>query len=225
MKTVFIKYMTVVLLFEVLSSAQSLPKYKTVLNSETVKSDTIFLWNGKNLDGLKLILNKANPKVESPYFVKEGVIHFFDTQVGYFLTDEIFENYVLHAEWRWPEKNEKGNSGILLDVQLPDTVWPQCIQVQLKQQNAGDFIAMNGAKIINDGKIYSETIKKINDPSEKPEGDWNEADIICKGNSIEVMINGCLQNKGEKVNLNKGRIGFQLEGKSIEFRNIFLVKL
>jgi hypothetical protein len=50
-------------------------------------------------------------------------------------------------------------------------------------------------------------------------------EIICKSNTIEVFVNGVLQNKGTNVNLSKGSICLQSEGKDIEFRNIYLNKL
>ena len=217
-------YLLIVGIIVILFNAQTL-SCQPVVSESIVKADTVYLWNGLNLDGLKLVLKKKNPLEQDAFIIKDGALHFFDTQIGYFLTEEIFENYKLHAEWRWPEENENGNSGILLHVQLPDTVWPQCIQVQLKHENAGDLIAMNGATISGSSEVSSGTIKKMNDSSEKPLGGWNESDIVCLGDSICVQINGQLQNEGTKMNLRRGRIGFQLEGKPIEFKNIFLVKL
>ena len=36
--------------------------------------------------------------------------------------------------------------------------------------------------------------------SEKPTGEWNTMEVICNGNTIEVFVNGVLQNKGTNVN-------------------------
>ena len=61
--------------------------------------------------------------------------------------------------------------------------------------------------------------------SEKPVGEWNTMEVICKTNTIEVNINGVLQNKGTGLSISKGHICLQSEGKDIEFRNVVLTKL
>jgi hypothetical protein len=50
-------------------------------------------------------------------------------------------------------------------------------------------------------------------------------EVTCSGNTIEVVVNGVLQNKGTNVNVTQGSICLQSEGKDIEFRNVFLTKL
>jgi len=151
-------------------------------------------------------------------------MNFSTKQVGYFYTTKDYSNFKLHAEWSWFKRQENANSGILLFIQNPDIVWPECIQVNYKENHAGDLIGMNGAK-------SSETIGKPNDiepkhlsSSEKPTGEWNECDVIARGDSLEVYINGILQNKAAHINFTRGKIGFQLEGKPVKFRNMYLLK-
>ena len=61
--------------------------------------------------------------------------------------------------------------------------------------------------------------------SEKATGEWNTMEVICKGDTIEVYVNGVLQNRGTNVSLNKGSVCLQSEGGDIEFRNVFLTRL
>jgi hypothetical protein len=61
--------------------------------------------------------------------------------------------------------------------------------------------------------------------SEKPVGEWNIMEVKCKGNTIEVTVNGVLQHKGTNVNLSQGSVCLQSEGKDIEFRNVYLTKI
>ncbi len=68
-------------------------------------------------------------------------------------------------------------------------------------------------------------VKKLAASSEKPAGEWNTMKVICKGSTIEVTVNGVLQNKGTKVSVSKGFICLQSEGKDIEFRNVYIEKL
>jgi hypothetical protein len=218
-------FISLILFFSIaVSSSESILKKEINYITKNNTTDTVHLWNGKNLDGLLLILKIRNAEVETPCKVQDGILYFYGKQIGFFQTKEIFSNYKLHAEWRWPEKNENGNSGVLLHIQQPDTVWPKCFQVQLKKDNAGDLLGMNGASTIETAGKPKDTNAKLNLSNEKPEQEWNACDIICHGELIEVYINDLLQNKGTKSNLTKGTIGFQLEGKPIEFRNIFLIK-
>jgi hypothetical protein len=58
--------------------------------------------------------------------------------------------------------------------------------------------------------------------SEKAVGEWNTMEVVCRGNTIEVYVNGVLQNKGTNVSVSRGSICLQSEGKDIEFRNVTL---
>jgi hypothetical protein len=61
--------------------------------------------------------------------------------------------------------------------------------------------------------------------SEKPAGEWNACDITCRGDTIEVVINGVLQNRVTQAVPRAGRIGFQFEGAPFELRNVSVVRL
>jgi hypothetical protein len=50
-------------------------------------------------------------------------------------------------------------------------------------------------------------------------------EITCKSNTIEVYVNGVLQNKATGISATEGHICLQSEGKDIEFRNVFITKL
>ena len=67
-------------------------------------------------------------------------------------------------------------------------------------------------------------IREVAAECEKPVGEWNEADITCKGGKITVYINGELQNEATSDYKN-GYIALQSEGGPIEFRNIYLTSV
>ena len=138
-------------------------------------------------------------------------------------TKDSYSDYKLHVEWRWP--SEATNSGVFVHGQEPDTIWLKCVECQLMAGNAGDFVCMNGADM-NERTDKSKTVvKKMAASSEKAIGEWNTMEVICKGNTIEVYVNGILQNRGTNVSVNQGSICLQSEGKDIEFRNVFLTSL
>ena len=120
-------------------------------------------------------------------------------------------------------------SGVLLHMIGPDKVWPKSLECQLYSEKAGDFWAIDGVKIAEHAKA-SNRVKgrrtiKLKDSSEKPIGQWNEYDIICKDDWLVVLVNGVLQNVATKCSVNSGKICLQSEGTPIEFRNVCLEPL
>jgi hypothetical protein len=61
--------------------------------------------------------------------------------------------------------------------------------------------------------------------SEKPAGEWNTCDITCRGDTVEVAINGVVQNRVTRAEPHAGRIGFQFESVPFELRNVSVVRL
>ena len=66
---------------------------------------------------------------------------------------------------------------------------------------------------------------KLKDSSEKPVGQWNAYDIICKDDWIVVMVNGVLQNVATQCSEKAGKICLQSEGAVIEYRNLYIEPL
>src|SRR6185369_4489547 len=100
-----------------------------------------------------------------------------------------------------------------------------CFQAQMKLTRAGDLLPMNGGKFAEklttppDAKTPQLDRSNPADP-EKPLGEWNSYDIVCRGDTIEVSVNGVLENKITRCEPATGRIGIQLEGTPFELRNV-----
>ena len=71
----------------------------------------------------------------------------------------------------------------------------------------------------------SRRIKNLTDGSEKPQGEWNEMVIECRGSSIEVWVNGDKVNHGTDCTADSGQIAIQAEGAACEFRKVELIPL
>jgi len=183
----------------------------------------IALFNGNDFTGWKLFIPDETVDVTTVWSVQDGVIHCTGVPTGYLRTEADYSNYQLHVEWRWPQ--EPGNSGILLHKTGEDKVWPKCIEAQLKAGNAGDFYMMNGTYFTAPYDRAMQGIPKKNDSSEYPIGQWNSADITCLNDTIEVIINGQLQNQGAQSSDQSGKICLQSEGIPIQFKNITLIPL
>ena len=183
---------------------------------------TVQLFNGKDLSNWSYFLKDPGVDPAAVFTVQNGVIHIKGDPFGYMRTKDTYSEYKLHVEWRYPV--EASNSGVFIHAQLPDTIWLRTFECQLKAGSAGDFVCMNGATM-NEQKNNSRVVNKMSASSEKPVGEWNTMEITCKANTIEVYVNGVLQNKGTGISASKGHICLQSEGKEIEFRNVFLTKL
>ena len=169
------------------------------------------------------ILKDKNADVSKVFKMDMGVLSISGESSGYLRTKGVYSNYELRLEYRWTKV--LANSGVLVHIQPKDTVWPVCYQVQQKADAAGDIICMNGlwAKECKDSVKF--TVPKMKVSNEKPLGEWNRMRIICKGNTMKAYANDELQNYVTELTVNKGFIGFQNEGKPLEFRNLFIRKL
>ena len=192
----------------------------------------IELFNGKDLDNWTIHTDSEDVEPGDIFYVEDGIMNTTGDPFAYIRTRESYSNYNLHLEWRWVE--EPANSGVLLNVQGPDLIFPHCIEAQLMNGRAGDFVLMGkGAAItVKDSTctVMSEenrymAIQKFEESSEKPAGEWNSYDITIKDGSIELVVNGVLQNKGTGFNPTGGNIALQSEGGPIQFRNIYLQPL
>ena len=181
------------------------------------------LWNGKDFTGWKLFIPDESVDVNTVWSVKDGVIHCTGVPPGYMRTEHDYKDYKLTLEWRWVE--DPGNSGVLLHMSGPDMVWPKSIEAQLMAENAGDIWLIGGTEIKEHIDKSERRIVKYEESSEKEPGQWNKYDIFCKGNTIELYVNGVLQNIGTEASVTNGKICLQSEGKPIQFRNLYLEPL
>jgi hypothetical protein len=156
----------------------------------------------------------------------DGTVAVAGTPSGYVATRATFTNYRLHVEWRWPGK--PGNGGVLLHVTggPRDGVWPLSQQVQTKHGFAGDLLPMAGAAFAEPLTSTPGAAPAIRAhaaaDSERPAGEWNSMDVVCRDGAIDVAINGVAQNRVSAAAPRTGRIGFQLEGVPYELRALRL---
>ena len=190
--------------------------------TEPQKSDTVALFNGEDLTGWQLYIEDSTKNAAEEFVVRDGEIALSGT-FGYVRTETPYDNYRLSVEWCWPDSAT--NSGIFVHLQK-DGIWPSCYECQLWNGRAGDIINSGGA----DSEQYRSDstqmiVAKTNPSNEKPQGEWNTAEIVCSGDSVTVYINGELQNRITGISNREGYIGLQSEGGPIRFRNVNLTPL
>jgi hypothetical protein len=183
---------------------------------------SVTLYNGKDLAGWNYVTPGKESINEICHPKPDGVLAIDGKPNGYLATSASYENYVLHLEWRWSDK--PGNAGVLVHITdgPMDRIWPISFQIQTKNTRVGDVLPMSTAKFAEapTPQMTPDQVARSGSDSEKPVGQWNSCYIVCRGDTIEVTINGMLQNKVTRCVPSSGKIGFQLEGVPYELRNI-----
>jgi 3-keto-disaccharide hydrolase len=192
-----------------------------------VPKEKVMLWNGADFAGWKLFLSDSAADVAKTWSIAQGVLRCEGRPRGYMRTETSYADYHLHVEWRWPGK--PGNNGVLAHMTGADEVWPKSLECQLHSGNAGDFWVIGGVETAEHAKggsrVKGRRTIKLKASSEKPLGQWNDYDIVCKDDWLVVMVNGVLQNVATKCSEKAGKICLQSEGALIEYRNIYVEPL
>jgi 3-keto-disaccharide hydrolase len=188
-----------------------------------VPTHQIELFDGKDFSGWTFCMkNHADPM--KTWSVTNGVIHCTGRPSGYLRTTQAYSNCVLTVEWRFVKIAPRAdNTGVLVYIQPPDKVWPQCVQVQGKHDHQGDIFVMAGAECREHKGLNANTPVSMRGPSnENPVGVWNTNVTICAGDVVKAVINGKLMNEITDCTISSGFIGVQSEGGDIEIRKIYL---
>ncbi len=186
----------------------------------------IELFNGRDFTGWTFCM-KSNADPALTWSVTNGVIHCTGKPNGYLRTTQSYSNYIVTVEWRFVKVAPKAdNTGVLVHMQLPDKVWPMCIQNQGKSGRQGDLFLMEGAESKEHQGMDKNTPVPMHDKSnEKPVGEWDTNVTVCAGNSVKACINGKFMNETTECTISSGFVGIQSEGGDIEIRKVFLEPL
>jgi hypothetical protein len=192
------------------------------------KDSGIELFNGTNFSGFTFCMKDDADPLQT-WSVTNGVIHCTGKPTGYIRTEKSFQNYTLTVEWRFIKIAPKAdNTGVLVHMQLPDKVWPMCVQVQGKHDRQGDLFVMSGAECKEHlalGKDANTPVPMRGNSNEKNIGEWNSSVTICSNAVVRAFINGKLMNEISECTVTNGFIGIQSEGGDIEIRKMFLEPL
>nr|WP_295928341.1 DUF1080 domain-containing protein [uncultured Dyadobacter sp.] len=199
-------------------------------------SQTKALFNGKDLKGWHIDIPEMdkNPNAVNPFLVRNGLLVSLGTPGGHLITDAQHENFRFTFQYRFAGK--PGNCGALVFVSKPRDLYemfPKSIEVQLMNQNAGDFWCIQEDITVPDMEkrrgpkekwgVNGDKLRRIpnlTDGTEKPLGEWNSMVIECVKNTIKVWLNGVLVNYGYDATASKGQIALQSEGSEVEFKEV-----
>ena len=189
---------------------------------------------GENLDGWACYLADPDVQVEDVWRVEDGVIICSGTPLGYLYTKDDFRDFVLKLQWRWPPAAGAGKGGVLIRTTGEHKIWPKSLEAQINAGDAGDFWGLDGYELSGPtermrsfdheqfGKLTN--VKKTR-ALEKPPGQWNSYEIIARGDTVTLVINGEQVNKATGCDLDSGKICLTSEGSEIHFRNVVVTTI
>ena len=193
------------------------------------------LFNGTDLSGwhIDVPAMDQNPDTIHPFIIRDGMLVTLGEPIGHIITDDEYENYRLHIEYRFV--GGAGNGGVMLHtstLRAVNNLFPQSLEVQMQHGDVGDFwcfqedievvdiIERRGPKEnwgSTDGTLRN--IKKLVDAENEP-GEWNVLVIECLSDEVKVQLNNSIVNYGFNCTAKKGNIALQSEGSEIEFKTI-----
>ncbi len=199
-------------------------------------------FDGQSLAGwhADVLIDENAVEQNEAFGVERGMLVSYGLPLGHLITDEVYRDYRLTVEYRWP--GEPGNCGVLVHCSTPRYLYkqfPKSIECQLHVGNAGDFWCI-GESVSTPNmeerrnpdpatwggeEGQARRIKNLTDDSENPIGEWNTMIIECRGASIDVWVNGDHVNSGHDCTASEGQIAIQAEGAACEFRRLELESL
>jgi hypothetical protein len=91
--------------------------------------------------------------------------------------------------------------------------------------SAGE-VRVNGGSLVHELTTGNpKSVPRRTPGTEKPVGEWNAYDIVCRSNTVAIHVNGILQNEITGSSVDAGAIGLQAGRKPVEFRNLVLEPL
>ncbi|MHC8948660.1 3-keto-disaccharide hydrolase [Sphingobacterium hungaricum] len=178
---------------------------------------------------------------DTTWFKKGEVLVCKGWPIGVIRSEKMYENFVLHVEWR--HLTAGGNSGIFVwsDAQpdpvgrLPGGVEVQMLELDWVNQHKvngepapiayvhGELFGVGGVKTIPDNP-RGERSKSIQNLC-LGKGEWNTYTVICVDGTIKLSVNGKFVNGISQSTIKKGYLCLEAEGAEIEFRNMQVVEL
>jgi putative membrane-bound dehydrogenase-like protein len=165
----------------------------------------------RNLDRFVVHLHPARSAVagDAPpafRFLPDGTLQISGTGWGTLRTRERYADCHLVLEYRWGEHTWKGRAdkardgGVFVHVQGPDAAidgsWPRGVEAAILEGATGSLNVLGAASPRRLPATYRSPewtdVRGFRGPddAEEPFGDWNRLELICRGDSLSVRLNG-----------------------------------
>jgi hypothetical protein len=161
------------------------------------------LFNGKDLSGWATTHDVTSMVTNGNLRLVSGM--------GWLRTEKQFQDFILEVEWRGLESGY--NSGLFLRAGLEGKPWPTGgWQVDLNRAALGALV--KGSRPM----VPAET-------PPMPVNQWVKFRIEVRGRATTLAVDGARAWEFNGLDVERGYIGLQAEGKAIEFRNIRIQEL
>lgn len=184
------------------------------------------LFDGKSLAGWEVKSDK--PDQADTWSVKEGILT-AKAAANWLGTKREYGDFVLRLKWRVPTN---GNSGVFVHVPVlaaGEHPHEKGIEIQVLDDKGPEY-----AGKLKDwqytGSIYGAVAAE--NSTYKGAGQWNEYQITCQGDKLEVQMNGKLVSAADvsqfdslKTRPRRGFIGLQNHGTDVEYKDIEVKEL
>ena len=177
------------------------------LISAAPEDDVQTLFDGKSLDGWKLVNTKDN------FFAHDGVL-VMNKGAGWLASDKTYRDFELRLTYRFVTPG--ADSGVFIRASLEGKNWTaRGYQVQnMDNQTLGKIVGMGIPR--PRGTNDEEAARRAKNPA----GEWNELVIRVKGKNGSVSLNGKEVATSDQLDLEDGHVGLQAEGGILEFKKI-----
>jgi len=181
--------------------------------------DAVLLFAGRDLAGWV----PSSDQLKDAFSVKDACLHVAGRPAGYLRTQQDFTNFVLSLQLR---HLKGGNGGVLLRMTGPDKVWPRSIECQGQAGALGDIWNIDQFPMkVDPARTTGRHTRKLYPSNEKPLGEWNRYELTLDGGSLELAVNGLVQNTAADCQEVPGKICLQSEGAEMQYRNIVLLPI
>ena len=200
------------------------------------KKTTLFKPDKKDIDWYVYTKKSGRNDSLHVFTFEKNTLHASGEDFAYIITRKKYANFHFTVEFKWGEKRypprekEKRDGGILYHVDLysGDKIWPRSLEFQIQEGDCGDFWMTDSTTIIHNDTLtvpqnWLRAIKSKD--AEKPNGQWNKAEVIVQNGTIIHLLNGQEVNTGKLGNTTIGNILLQSEGAEIYYRNAEIEEL
>jgi len=212
---------------------------KKLFEFGTEKSFEQQIINGK-AKGVPIQWIQVNTQ-DSTWTKKGNVLVNKGNPIGVIRSEKMYENFIMHVEWRHLEKG--GNSGVFvwsdaiadpksrlpmgMEVQMLELDWVNQHAVDGKQQP----IAYVHGELFGAGGMTASPDNPRGERSKSIEnrclgvGQWNKYTVVCIDGTVKLAINGKFVNSIRLASKRKGYLALEAEGALMEFRNFQIIEL
>lgn len=195
------------------------------------------LFNGKDLTGWVDV--NTSPETWS---VKDGLLVCSGQPIGVMRSQQQYENFILHIEWRHMQPG--GNSGVFvwsegqvpaggrlpsgMEVQMLELDWVNQHPLKNGEPNHIGYIS---GELFGAGSLTATpdnprgTRSMASELRCKGHGEWNVYDVVCVDGTVKLSINGKFVNSIRNSSVRKGYLCLESEGAEIHFRSIRILEL